>query len=288
MDSQQLKAFLCIAECGSFSKAEDKFFLSKQSLLRQMNALEQEVGAKLFTRNSQGITLTDAGLLFYNGAKELVTHAENIIKSSRSINESGKLTLLIEQDYITTPFTYIIQQFVKKYPYIPVEHIDISQQEYLQSILDHKLSIWFCYYQPNLDISRLKYTHLYYDKLWCIMDKDHPLAEKDFLSLKDLCKIPLYVGSSYWANRLNETFQGDLKYSVQLLPPTISAYTKKCIEGAICFADKWKCDHIPGFLSRPFQTDLKFSYGMIALQQPDKATSLFIETALANIKSLSK
>ncbi len=283
MDSQQLKAFICIAECGSFSKAEEKFFLSKQSLIRQMNALEVEVGAKLIIRNSQGIILTDAGKTFYEGAKELMSHVEQIMKKSRSIDNFGKLTLLMNQDYIATPFTHIIHQFVKKYPQIPIKHIEISNSQCIQSILDHKLSLWFCYYQPNLDVAGLKYTHLFYDTLWCVMNEENPLTLKKEIDLDDIRNHQLYVGSNYWADRINETFHGELKYGVQTHLPTISAYTKVCVEDGIILADKWKSDHLPGLAARPLRTDLKFSYGIVSLQDSEKAVDLFIEIALSCI-----
>ena len=47
MNDSQLRAFVEVASCGSFSKAADKLFLSKQALKKQIDALEHELGFTL-------------------------------------------------------------------------------------------------------------------------------------------------------------------------------------------------------------------------------------------------
>ena len=286
MDVTCLKAFICIAECGSFSKAEEKLFLSKQALIRQINALEKEIGAMLISRNSQGVLLTNAGECFYEGAKEILQMVDRVKVSCRNIDSTGKLTIILEQDYVNTPFTNIVYQYVRKYPNIPIEHIQIPNGQRIQSILDGSLSAWFCYYQPYLDTGGLRYTHLFYETLWCIMQPDHPLAQKAELTIEDIKPYQLIAGSDYWAARINETLREELTSGVQIVrSPTIAAYTKLCMNGALILCDKWKCDHVPIFASRPIRTALNFSFGIATRQDCTEATELFIQTALECIES---
>ena len=61
MNLQHLKTFLLVAELGSLSKASDRMRIAQPALSRQIRALEKDLGASLFTRDSHGVTLTDAG-----------------------------------------------------------------------------------------------------------------------------------------------------------------------------------------------------------------------------------
>ena len=55
-----LKAFLCVAECGSFSKAAEKLFVSATAVMKQMNQLEAHLGLHLLERTNHGVVLPPA------------------------------------------------------------------------------------------------------------------------------------------------------------------------------------------------------------------------------------
>jgi len=58
MNDKQLQSFITVAKLGSFSKAADELFLSKQALKKQIDSLERELCFTLFSRSAQGMTLT--------------------------------------------------------------------------------------------------------------------------------------------------------------------------------------------------------------------------------------
>ena len=61
MDVKQLGYFIAVAEEKSFSKAEQRFFISQQALSKTVINLEKELNCALFTRGNSGIVLTEAG-----------------------------------------------------------------------------------------------------------------------------------------------------------------------------------------------------------------------------------
>ena len=78
MTHTQLKGFLTIAECRSFTAAADRLYISQSALSQQMKALERELGFALFDRSSRQVALTEAGRSFYQSAlkmEELFLHA---------------------------------------------------------------------------------------------------------------------------------------------------------------------------------------------------------------------
>lgn len=61
MYDKHLDYFLLVADCGSFSKAAEKAFISPNAIIKQINLLESDLGITLFVRTNHGARLTDAG-----------------------------------------------------------------------------------------------------------------------------------------------------------------------------------------------------------------------------------
>jgi hypothetical protein len=64
VELRQLRYFLAVAECESFTKGAEKVAISQPSLSVQIAALEYELGAPLFDRLGRRVALTEAGRLF--------------------------------------------------------------------------------------------------------------------------------------------------------------------------------------------------------------------------------
>lgn len=61
LDLRKLRYFVAVADRLHFGRAADALHIAQPALSRQIRALEQDLGASLFTRDSHGVTLTDAG-----------------------------------------------------------------------------------------------------------------------------------------------------------------------------------------------------------------------------------
>ncbi|GHH48292.1 LysR family transcriptional regulator [Lentzea cavernae] len=61
VDTRLLRYFAAIAEEGNLTRAAHRLFVSQPSLTKQLKHLESQLGVRLFTRSSTGMTLTEAG-----------------------------------------------------------------------------------------------------------------------------------------------------------------------------------------------------------------------------------
>ena len=61
MDNQNLKAFITVADLGSFSEAADRLYLTQSAISKRIALLEQQIGKKLFDRIARQVSLTEAG-----------------------------------------------------------------------------------------------------------------------------------------------------------------------------------------------------------------------------------
>ncbi|MGD9424817.1 LysR family transcriptional regulator [Pantoea sp. NSTU24] len=64
MLSSEIRYFLAVAEYGSLSAASEQLFVAVSAISRQIQRLEDQVGAPLFRRHARGMVLTEAGELF--------------------------------------------------------------------------------------------------------------------------------------------------------------------------------------------------------------------------------
>jgi DNA-binding transcriptional LysR family regulator len=76
MDVDQARTFLAITAHGSFQEAAGHLYLTQSTVSARIKRLEEELGARLFTRNRAGASLTPAGRRFLGYAKRLVLTAE--------------------------------------------------------------------------------------------------------------------------------------------------------------------------------------------------------------------
>jgi DNA-binding transcriptional LysR family regulator len=72
MSFEQVESFVTIAECGSFTAASRRMWISQPPLTRRIHALEDELGGALFVREARGVRLTPAGEAFLPHARAIL------------------------------------------------------------------------------------------------------------------------------------------------------------------------------------------------------------------------
>lgn len=95
MDLRILKYFLLVAKEENITKASKELHITQPSLSRHIQALEDELGIKLFTRSKYKVTLTSEGTLFYRRAQEIISLSEKAIKEVKNTQEelTGQISI---------------------------------------------------------------------------------------------------------------------------------------------------------------------------------------------------
>lgn len=87
MELEKIKIFAVVAECGSFSKAAERLYVSHSTVSRAVSSLERELGVFLFMRDCRGVALTEAGKELLQGGTRLLAEAGAL---ERRIAEKGE------------------------------------------------------------------------------------------------------------------------------------------------------------------------------------------------------
>ncbi len=83
LNINQVKYFISVVECGSFSSAASEQFITAQGMSKAIADLEAEVGAQLLTRKNRGVSPTDFGFEFYERAKLVMSCYEDLESFAR-------------------------------------------------------------------------------------------------------------------------------------------------------------------------------------------------------------
>ena len=129
MNLAKLKYFVAVVDEMNISRAAKKLFISQQSLSSQINALESEIGFRLFVRKPH-LELTSAGVYFEHFARQVLLLQSQLEYDLRQIGRQKEiLTICIgpirSKYYLPT----ILPIFYEQYPYAEVKVITGTDSE---------------------------------------------------------------------------------------------------------------------------------------------------------------
>lgn len=185
---EQLTYFLRLSEFKNFSLASHELCISQSSLSKHIKALENELNATLFDRNTRTINLTHAGHEFYIYAKKAIEDYNNIVCSLKKYtnsdyNESLNIGCIpvISQYKITGA----IAHFSKLYPSININILEDEGHNILRKLIKSELNFGIVR-DFNLSEDMFNKTTLSDDELVFISSKSHFLSQNKGVSLLDI------------------------------------------------------------------------------------------------------
>ena len=113
MELRHLRYFVTAAEEGSISRAAERLNITQPAVSRQLRDLEEELGTKLFDRESKGLSLTDGGETALLHARDLLRRANRMMEALRP--REGNPRKVIKVGYIPTALTGFLADGMRKF-----------------------------------------------------------------------------------------------------------------------------------------------------------------------------
>ena len=194
MDLRVLRYFLTVAKEQSFTKAAEQLNITQPTLSRQLAALEEDLGAKLFNRGGHCITLTNEGLLLKRRALEIVDLEDKIISEFKGNNEAmdGKITIGCGEFMAVEILAEICKKYKQKYPLVQFA-IHTGTADAISDMMGKGLVDIGLFLEP-VSTEGLDYIRIPGCDHWVVtMKADDPLAEKEVITREDLLELPLIL-----------------------------------------------------------------------------------------------
>lgn len=99
MELRHLRYFKAVAEHLNFSRAAEQLRVAQPALSRQIQAVEDELGARLLERNRVSVRLTDAGRTFYGRTCKILAQVDMAVSAVREVAEGTGGELIISNDW---------------------------------------------------------------------------------------------------------------------------------------------------------------------------------------------
>ena len=116
-----LRAFVSVAQLGSFTKAGEILGRSQPAVSLQIQRLEELVDEPLLNRNGRNLELSDAGNNLYGYANQILSLNDLAISELSKSAVSGKIRLGIPSEFATMLLPKIVSRFASAYPNITLE-----------------------------------------------------------------------------------------------------------------------------------------------------------------------
>ncbi|WP_409174757.1 LysR family transcriptional regulator [Brevibacillus fortis] len=186
MDIKHLHYFVTVCDQLSYSKAAQKLHISQPSLSNAIKNLEQEVGSPLLERNTRKMELTDAGKILYQKSLLLLSQMNMLKKEMEEVKLTGSGDLIIGIiESVKHWIPKVIRGYQGRFPSINIKLIEVLSGKAVKESL-RKYHTHLLITNQFIDEEDIESFPLYDERLMLVLHKDHPLAEKESVRLKDL------------------------------------------------------------------------------------------------------
>lgn len=201
-DLADLRAFLAVADLGSFKAAADALHRSQSALSRRVDKLEEALGVLLLARTTRKVELTTVGRSFVPKARNVLNELERALLGIRDVAEriSGEVTLACVPSAVAYFLPGVIRQYHRQYPGIRIRVIDESSSEILLNVARGEADFGLTYI--GAQESDIEFKALLEEPFVVACPRDHPLARRRKLSWAELAQHDYVTIAQGSGNRL--------------------------------------------------------------------------------------
>jgi LysR family nitrogen assimilation transcriptional regulator len=136
MNLRYARTFVAVAELGTVSKAAERLRIAQPALSRQIGALEQELGLKLFDRVGSRLALTGEGEQLLGDCRVLLNYARALGERAQLLRrgDRGILKVASSPQYIEGVICEFLHRYAERYPNVQVKLIEAIGPDTLEML----------------------------------------------------------------------------------------------------------------------------------------------------------
>ena len=186
MELRHLQTFLQVASLQNFTQAAKVLGYSQSNVSAQIHQLEEDIGAPLFNRIGRRVTLTPA-------AEVLIPHAQEIVSAALKMEHSlrthafaeGTIRIGMVESVFQLLLEPVMLAYHKQFPRVKVE-LTVDATAALKEGVQKGVLDLACLIDDPLPADRWRSWQNWTVPIFVVAHPEHPLCQKDPLSLQDL------------------------------------------------------------------------------------------------------
>ncbi|CCK27696.1 LysR family transcriptional regulator [Streptomyces davaonensis JCM 4913] len=189
---RDLRYFVTVAEELHFTRAAERLYVSQPALSKQVRALERQLGAELFHRGPQGVTLTAAGTALLPHARQVLDAWAEGAAALESARAAARGTLVVGMS--TSPgrgglLPAIRSRFTDAHPDTVLRVRQVAWDDPTAGLADGAADVAFVWL-PLPDAERYGWVVVAEEPRLLALPEDHRLAGRTEIDFADLLDEP--------------------------------------------------------------------------------------------------
>ncbi|MEU6143707.1 LysR substrate-binding domain-containing protein [Streptomyces sp. NPDC047081] len=182
LDLRKVRYFVAVAELLHFGRAAERLHIAQPVLSRQIRALEKDLGAELFVRDSHGVTLTTAGGQLLDDSRQLLASADAARRRVWAAARGRRRFVVGFRAGVVV--THVLRAFGAAHPDVDVQARRVEWDDQEQLILDGTVDV--AYVRRPIREQGLRLLPQYTEDMVAMLPAEHRLAGKQELRRADL------------------------------------------------------------------------------------------------------
>lgn len=184
-----MRCIVAISEAGSLTRAAEHLGLAQPALTQTLNRLEQEIGAKLFTRNRRGAALTEAGLAVVDDVRAALAHGDAATERARAMGagRAGRLTIGFVTHAVYEVLPRALRRLRAEHPQLDVVLREMSNAEQVDALEGGRIDIALLH-PPVAVTARVHELRVGAEPMLAALPTDYALAADGCVSMAEIAR----------------------------------------------------------------------------------------------------
>ena len=189
----QMRYFYEVCQWQNITKAAEHLGVSQPFVSKVIQRLEDEMGTELFNLEKRRITLNSNGEFFYKASKDILNRVDQLIDNMSAMQDQAEFTISLlynNAGYLSA----LNSAFMDKYPHSILSETYAKREDIIEKLNTNKADFAIALPPITGEESRMIETiTVLKDPGSVMVPPDHPLYEKEFVTLEDLAPFPIVI-----------------------------------------------------------------------------------------------
>lgn len=221
---KQMKYFVMVVDCNSFTEAAQQCFISQSAISQQIKLLEEELDIKLITREKRKFSLTPAGEYFYRHCLGILDEIERVKSETVQIGKYDDQHLKIGflNNFGGHKIRKAISEFSELYPEVTLDIMNGTHEELYDVLRYGEVDAVLNDQRRAFHDAYVNYQ-LVSSKCYIEISSKNPLSKLEYVTYDELRRLPFILitsktqqehESDYYKNTLG--YGGNFLYATDL------------------------------------------------------------------------